>query len=97
MADLATAAGVSVATLHRRFAAQAGVTPLAWLTRGRLLIACRLLERAETRIEVTARRGGLGTASDLRVVMRRELGVSPSEYQRRYGRATVDRSADILT
>ncbi|MDR7325971.1 MULTISPECIES: GlxA family transcriptional regulator [Catenuloplanes] len=101
VAELAVAAGVSVATLHRRFAAQVGVPPLAWLTRGRLLIACRLLERGESRIEVVARRSGLGTASHLRVVMRRELGMTPSEYQRRYGPAVVppprNGSADILT
>ncbi|MDR7274293.1 GlxA family transcriptional regulator [Catenuloplanes atrovinosus] len=87
VADLAAAAGISVATLHRRFAGQVGVTPLAWLTRGRLLIACRLLERGETRMEVVARRSGLGTASHLRTVMRRELGMTPSAYQRRYAGA----------
>ncbi|MDP9796071.1 transcriptional regulator GlxA family with amidase domain [Catenuloplanes nepalensis] len=91
VAELAAAAGISVATLHRRFAAQVGVTPLAWLTRGRLLIACRLLERGETRIEVVARRSGLGTASHLRVVMRRELGLTPTEYQRRYAAVTTGR------
>ncbi|MFI5838765.1 helix-turn-helix domain-containing protein [Catenuloplanes sp. NPDC051500] len=89
VAELATAAGISVATLHRRFQAQIGVTPLAWLTRGRVLIACRLLERGETRMEVIARRSGLGTASHLRTVLRRELGVTPTEYQRRYAPATA--------
>ncbi|WP_051798306.1 helix-turn-helix domain-containing protein [Catenuloplanes japonicus] len=85
VAELAAAAGISVATLHRRFQAQVGVPPLAWLTRGRVLIACRLLERGETRMEVVARRSGLGTASHLRTVMRRSLGTTPTEYRRRYG------------
>lgn len=39
---LATRAAVSPATLHRRFRAQLGTTPLAWLTGERLALACRL-------------------------------------------------------
>ncbi|MGW8063918.1 GlxA family transcriptional regulator [Streptomyces ziwulingensis] len=83
--DLAARAAVSPATLHRRFRAQLGTTPLAWLTGERLALACRLIERGETRFEVVARRSGLGTAAHLRALMRRELGVTPSTYQRRFG------------
>ncbi|MFE3323721.1 GlxA family transcriptional regulator [Streptomyces sp. NPDC059176] len=85
VADLAARASVSPATLHRRFRGQLGTTPLAWLTGERLALACRLIERGETRVEVVARCSGLGTAARLRALMRRETGLSPSEYRRRFG------------
>ncbi|MEV6521802.1 helix-turn-helix domain-containing protein [Longispora sp. NPDC051575] len=83
--DLAIRAAVSAATLHRRFRAQLGTTPLAWLTGERLTLACRLIERGEARFDVVARRTGLGTATNLRALMRRELGLTPSAYRRRFG------------
>ncbi|MEU5245082.1 helix-turn-helix domain-containing protein [Streptomyces asoensis] len=85
IADLATRAAVSPATLHRRFRTQLGTTPLAWLTAERLALACRLIERGESRFEVVARRSGLGTATNLRVLMRRGTGITPSAYRRRFG------------
>ncbi|ARF59262.1 GlxA family transcriptional regulator [Streptomyces gilvosporeus] len=87
VSDLAACAAVSPATLHRRFRAQLGTTPLAWLTGERLALACRLIERGESRFEVVARRSGLGTAAHLRALMRRETGLAPSEYRRRFGPA----------
>ncbi|WP_067482534.1 GlxA family transcriptional regulator [Actinomadura hibisca] len=85
VADLAARAAVSPATLHRRFQAQLGTTPLAWLTGERLGLACRLIERGEARFEMVARRSGLGTAANLRTLMRRETGITPSAYRRRFG------------
>lgn len=88
VADLAARAAVSPATLHRRFRAQLGTTPLAWLTAERVGLACRLIERGENRLEVVARRSGLGTAANLRSRLRRETGLNPSAYRRRFGAAT---------
>ncbi|OKJ61805.1 GlxA family transcriptional regulator [Streptomyces sp. CB02261] len=85
VSGLAARAAVSPATLHRRFQAQLGTTPLAWLTGERLALACRLIERGESRFEVVARRSGLGTAANLRRLMRRETGITPSAYKRRFG------------
>ncbi|QIP73198.1 helix-turn-helix domain-containing protein [Streptomyces sp. VN1] len=85
VSGLAARAAVSPATLHRRFQAQLGTTPLAWLTGERLALACRLIERGESRFEVVARRSGLGTAANLRTLMRRETGITPSAYSRRFG------------
>ncbi|MFG3123843.1 GlxA family transcriptional regulator [Streptomyces sp. NPDC048201] len=87
VADLAARAAVSPATLHRRFRARLGTTPLAWLTGERVALACRLIERGETRLEVVAARCGLGTAANLRARLRRETGLSPSEYRKRFGPA----------
>ncbi|MFE1610024.1 GlxA family transcriptional regulator [Streptomyces albidoflavus] len=85
VADLAGRAAVSPATLHRRFQGQLGTTPLTWLTRERLALACRLIERGEPRFEVVARRSGIGTAAHLRTLMRRETGITPSAYRSRFG------------
>ncbi|WP_065961001.1 GlxA family transcriptional regulator [Streptomyces sparsogenes] len=85
VSDLAARAAVSPATLHRRFRTQLGTTPLAWLTGERLALACRLIERDESRFEVVARHSGLGTAANLRALMRRETGLTPSAYRRRFG------------
>ncbi|MFF2197550.1 GlxA family transcriptional regulator [Streptomyces sp. NPDC058157] len=88
VSGLAARAAVSPATLHRRFQAQLGTTPLSWLTGERLALACRLIERGESRFEVVARRSGLGTAANLRLLMRRETGITPSAYRRRFGPQT---------
>ncbi|MFD8672774.1 helix-turn-helix domain-containing protein [Streptomyces seoulensis] len=87
VADLAARAAVSPATLHRRFRDRLGTTPLAWLTGERVALACRLIERGETRLDVVAARSGLGTAANLRARLRRETGLSPSAYRKRFGPA----------
>ncbi|MEU7528847.1 helix-turn-helix domain-containing protein [Saccharothrix sp. NPDC042600] len=85
VAALAARAALSPATLHRRFQQEVGTTPLAWLTAARVDLACALLERGETRLDVVARRSGLGSPSNLRARVRRRTGLSPSEYRARFG------------
>ncbi|UIX32556.1 helix-turn-helix domain-containing protein [Streptomyces sp. GQFP] len=86
VAGLASRASVSPATLHRRFRTQLGTTPLTWLTGERVTLARRLIERGEERLDVVAARSGLGTAANLRARLRRETGLSPTAYRRRFGR-----------
>ncbi|MET7718061.1 helix-turn-helix domain-containing protein [Streptomyces sp. NPDC005407] len=88
--DIAARAALSPATLHRRFQAQLGTTPLAWLTGERLALACRLIERGVSPLDVVARRSGLGTTANLRALMRRETGLTPSAYRRRFGPGADD-------
>lgn len=85
--DLATRAATSQATLHRRFRAELGTTPLQWLTNERVTLACRLIERGELRLDHIASVSGLGTAANLRALLRKHTGLSPSEYRRRFGPA----------
>jgi transcriptional regulator GlxA family with amidase domain len=92
VSDLAARASVSPATLHRRFRVQMGTTPLAWLTGERLALACRLIERGESRFETVARHSGLGTAANLRALMRRKIGLTPLEYRHRFGPGTGQES-----
>jgi AraC family transcriptional activator FtrA len=85
--DLATRATTSPATLHRRFRAELGTTPLAWLTTERITLACRLIERGELRLDRIAAASGFGTAANLRAQLRRHTGLTPSAYRRRFGPA----------
>ncbi len=87
VAELAARAATSPATLHRRFRAELGTTPLAWLTGERVTLACRLIERGELRLDHVAAASGLGTAANLRAQLRRHTGLSPSAYRRRFGPA----------
>lgn len=88
VADLAARAAASPATLHRKFRAELGTTPLAWLTTERVSLACRLIERGELRLDRVASASGFGTAANLRLQLRRHTGLSPSAYRRRFGPAT---------
>jgi AraC family transcriptional activator FtrA len=85
VADLAARAATSQATLHRRFQAELGTTPLAWLTAERVALACRLIERGELRLDTVAHASGLGTAANLRTQLRRRTGLTPTAYRRRFG------------
>lgn len=87
VADLAERATASAATLHRRFRAELGTTPLAWLTTERVALACSMIERGEQRLDRVASASGFGTAANLRAQLRRHTGLSPSAYRRRFGPA----------
>jgi AraC family transcriptional activator FtrA len=84
VAALAARAAVSPATLHRRFRAELGTTPLAWLTAERVALACRLLERGDDPLDVVARASGLGTAANLRARLKSHTGLSPTAYRHRF-------------
>jgi AraC family transcriptional activator FtrA len=84
VADLARHAHLSVTTLHRRFRAEAGSTPLAWLTAERVDLARRLIEAGTVPMDLVAHRSGLGTSANLRAQMRRRTGLSPSQYRDRF-------------
>ncbi|WP_433330296.1 helix-turn-helix domain-containing protein [Spirillospora sp. CA-294931] len=81
---LARQAAVSPATLHRRFTAQLGTTPLAWLTNERLDRARRLLERDHLPLDQVAHLTGLGTAANLRTRLRHQTGLTPTQYRRHF-------------
>ncbi|MDT0329545.1 helix-turn-helix domain-containing protein [Nocardiopsis lambiniae] len=81
VADLAVRVAVSQATLHRRFRAELGTTPLAWLRAERVLAARRLLEGTELDLAAVARASGLGTTANLRQAVRAHTGLSPSAYR----------------
>ena len=85
VADLARHAHLSVTTLHRRFRAELGTTPLAWLTAERVDLARRLIEQGVAPMDLVAHGSGLGTPANLRAQLRRRTGLSPAQYRARFG------------
>jgi transcriptional regulator GlxA family with amidase domain len=84
VADLARHAGWAPRTFARRFLAETGTTPQRWITAQRLLHARHLLETSDLPIEQVADRAGLGSAANLRLLLNRDTGTSPSHYRRTY-------------
>lgn len=84
VARLARHAGCAPRTFARRFAAETGTSPLRWLTAQRVLQARRLLETTDDAIDRVAERSGLGTAANLRILLARDVGLSPTGYRRAY-------------
>ncbi|GGV16425.1 AraC family transcriptional regulator [Kitasatospora herbaricolor] len=86
-AELAAHAGVSVRTLHRRFLAEAGVSPLQWLLTQRIERARELLESTDLSVEQVAGRSGLGGADSLRRHLVQRVGLTPRAYRAKFARA----------
>ncbi|NJC21083.1 transcriptional regulator GlxA family with amidase domain [Arthrobacter pigmenti] len=81
---LAARAHMSERTFARRFKAETGTTPAAWLAAQRVLRAQGLLEETDLSIEAIARETGFGQAVLLRHHFQRTLGTSPAAYRRTF-------------
>lgn len=88
VATLAARAHMSVRTFARRFVEETGRTPMQWVTDHRVLYARRLLEETDLDVDRIAERSGFGTATLLRHHFRRIIGVTPSDYRRRFACAS---------
>ena len=84
VSELARAAGMSLRTFTRRFRAETGESPTAWLIRQRVWHAQRLLETTDLPVDAVADRSGLGSAASLRAHLRALAGVSPTAYRRTF-------------
>ncbi|MEV0703177.1 helix-turn-helix domain-containing protein [Saccharopolyspora sp. NPDC050389] len=84
VAELAEHASMSLRTFNRQFRRQVGISPVRWLTRQRLWLACQLLETTDLTVERIAQRCGYTHAVPLRQHFRRECGMSPSDYRARH-------------
>lgn len=82
--SLAAAATMSPRTFARRFRAETGTTPHAWITRQRVLRAEELLETTDRSVEWIAADVGFGNAATLRHHFTRVRGVSPQQYRRTF-------------
>lgn len=81
--DLATRTGLSPRHFQRRFTAELGVGPAAYLEQVRVEAAQHALLGGDP-VDAVARRCGFGTAETLRRAFHRRLGVSPSDYRDRF-------------
>ncbi|RCV58429.1 GlxA family transcriptional regulator [Marinitenerispora sediminis] len=82
--DLAGVAGLSTRHLQRRFTAELGTPPAAYVERVRVEAARRALVEGDEPVEALARRLGFGTAETLRRTFHRRLGVAPTDYRDRF-------------
>ncbi|MDI5973769.1 AraC family transcriptional regulator [Streptomyces sp. SL13] len=79
---LSRLAGVSRATLSRRFTALAGQSPMAYLTWWRMATAARLLNASDAPLTEIASRAGYGSAFAFSHAFKREFGQAPNRYRR---------------
>jgi transcriptional regulator GlxA family with amidase domain len=82
--ELAKRAHMSPRTFARRFRAETGTTPHAWVTNQRVIAAEELLEASDSSIEWIAGEVGFGNAAIMRQHFGRVRGVSPQGYRQSF-------------
>ncbi|MFB2599265.1 GlxA family transcriptional regulator [Herbiconiux sp. P17] len=82
--ELAHRALMSPRTFARRFKADLGATPGAWLNRQRLLRAQMLLEESGLSLDGVAAESGFGTAAVMRHHFAKTLNTTPAAYRRAF-------------
>lgn len=93
---LASRAHMSPRTFARRFKADHGTTPAAWLARQRLIQAQRLLEQTDLGLDAIAYECGFGSAAVLRQNFARTLGTTPTAYRARFSCTPVPAAESAL-
>lgn len=82
---LADELSVSQRTLQRRFEAALGRPIATEIRRLRLEAAKRLLTHKHIQINQIVREVGFGSPASMHLIFQRELGMSPTDYRRRFG------------
>jgi transcriptional regulator GlxA family with amidase domain len=95
--QLASKAHMSPRTFARRFKADFGATPAAWLSRQRIIHAQRLLESTDLGLDRVAYESGFGSAAVLRQNFARVLGTTPTAYRARFSCTTDEQEMTVPT
>jgi transcriptional regulator GlxA family with amidase domain len=82
--ELARKALMSSRTFARRFRADLGTTPAAWLNKQRLMRAQHLLEETSLGLEAIASETGFGSAAVMRHHFVKTLQTTPANYRRTF-------------
>jgi transcriptional regulator GlxA family with amidase domain len=82
--SLAQTANMSPRTFARRFRAETGTTPHAWITSQRVIRAEEMLETTARSVDWIAGEVGFGTAAMLRHHFTKARSVSPQQYRRTF-------------
>lgn len=93
IAALADRFAQSRRTLHRRFMAQTGLSPLRWVIQARIRRAQALLETTDLPVDQVAFACGFGSATLLRQHFSRLVGTSPQNFRRTFGQAQISENA----
>ncbi len=86
---LAARSALSPRTFARRFAAEVGTTPAAWVARTRLEAAQQALQQGDDTIPVVATRCGFGSVAALHRAFRARLGTTPATYREHFRSGTA--------
>ncbi len=81
---LASKAGMSTRTFQRRFRAEVGTAPMAWLHRARLFHAQTLLETTQAPLAEIAHISGYESLDTFRIAFKRSLNTSPAAYRKQF-------------
>jgi transcriptional regulator GlxA family with amidase domain len=93
---LAARAKMSPRTFARRFREQTGTTPLQWLVTARVQRAQELLEESRAPLEKIAMLAGFDSLVTFRMRFRRVVGLTPTEYRRRFSPPEDNRSGEAV-
>jgi transcriptional regulator GlxA family with amidase domain len=84
VSDLARAAGLSISQLQREFMRLLGMSPTEYITKVRVLLARRALERSDQAVGVIALDLGFYDQSHFTRVFRQQTGLTPLAYRQRF-------------
>ena len=90
---LARELGMSARNFIRRFKAATGLAPVEYLQRLRVRAAQRLLEEQHVTVQEVGRAVGYEDAAFFRALFKRQTGVTPTLYRRRFAAATDESGA----
>ncbi|MFB9073250.1 helix-turn-helix transcriptional regulator [Citricoccus parietis] len=83
MESLSAVAGVSRASLTRRFKAVLGVSPMTYLTQWRLATGADLLDRSDATLASVARQVGYSSPFSFSAAFKKHYGLSPRDFRER--------------